>query len=454
MQSDSLSLDTLKNKLLCAVDGEYNVIKPETVLEIICQLEKMEITKDQLQTTRLGREINTIRQKLDGQKKNFLSNEKYSELFIEIAQRAKKLLRSWQDLLNISQINSLSSTNIDIKPRLILKVKLNSSINKRKHNSDIDLLNGINNNNNHNNKRKKTQVIQTPIPLTTSISPIILNETNNSLPRLKTTQQILIEMQKNEPNVLSTQTSTVHAILQKKIIDESLHEQIKLDYSALHHGRDLNNININSTHHYQRKLSSSITSPTNTLIASGLSSKFQSVKQQSSSSSTLISSNSNWENGSSAGSPISPLSSSSSSSSSITNWPLSTIIPESPITVSVISKKKHHKKHNEQSSNIEQSNIYSSDLETICSSYNTVADLVEDHRRRIVAKYDLRELEARPDLLLVPIDQLAFVYERERIKELNIPIELKHSSMTKVEKLIQIDLHTQNKAKFSDYYNF
>ncbi|CAF4972749.1 unnamed protein product, partial [Rotaria sp. Silwood1] len=244
MQSDSLSLDTLKNKLLCAVDGEYNVIKPETVLEIICQLEKMEITKDQLQTTRLGREINTIRQKLDGQKKNFLSNEKYSELFIEIAQRAKKLLRSWQDLLNISQINSLSSTNIDIKPRLILKVKLNSSINKRKHNSDIDLLNGINNNNNHNNKRKKTQVIQTPIPLTTSISPIILNETNNSLPRLKTTQQILIEMQKNEPNVLSTQTSTVHAILQKKIIDESLHEQIKLDYSALHHGRDLNNINI------------------------------------------------------------------------------------------------------------------------------------------------------------------------------------------------------------------
>ncbi|CAF4912871.1 unnamed protein product, partial [Rotaria sp. Silwood1] len=192
-----------------------------------------------------------------------------------------------------------------------------------------------------------------------------------------------------------------------------------------------------STHHYQRKLSSSITSPTNTLIASGLSSKFQSVKQQSSSSSTLISSNSNWENGSSAGSPISPLSSSSSSSSSITNWPLSTIIPESPITVSVISKKKHHKKHNEQSSNIEQSNIYSSDLETICSSYNTVADLVEDHRRRIVAKYDLRELEARPDLLLVPIDQLAFVYERERIKELNIPIELKHSSMTKVEKLTQ-----------------
>ncbi|CAF2826641.1 unnamed protein product [Rotaria sp. Silwood2] len=241
MQSDSLSLDTLKNKLLCAVDAEYNVIKAETVLDIICQLEKMEITKDQLQTTRLGREINTIRQKLDSQKKNLLQTEKYSELFIEIAHRAKKLLRSWQGLLNISQTNSssntISTTNGDTKPRLILKVKLNSPIAKRKHDSDSHIINGTN------IKRKKTQVIQTPVPLSTPISPIILTETNGSLPRLKTTQQLLMEMQKNEPNVLSTQTSTVHAILQKKIIDESLHEQVKLDYSALHHGRDLNNIN-------------------------------------------------------------------------------------------------------------------------------------------------------------------------------------------------------------------
>ncbi|CAF3876231.1 unnamed protein product [Rotaria sordida] len=442
MQSDSLSLDTLRNKLLCAVDAEYNVIKAETVLDIICQLEKMEITKDQLQTTRLGREINTIRQKLDTQ------NEKHSKLINEIAQRAKKLLRSWQGLLNISQTN-LSSTNVDIKPRLILKVKLNSPITKRKYDFDSHIIHSTN------IKRKKTQVIQTPVPIST---PIILSETNVSLPRLKTTQQLLIEMQKNEPNVLSTQTSTVHAILQKKIIDESLHEQVKLDYSALHHGRDLNNINtknqhiynvrfhimvISSSTHYQRKLSSSITSPCNTFVTSGSSSKLQSLIERSSSSSTLISSNSNWENGSSAGSPISPLSSSSSSSSSIictTSWPLSTIIPEPSLNVPVITKKKRRKKHNEQlleSSNIEQSKIFSSDLETLCSSYNSVADLVEDHRRRILAKYESRELEARPDLLLVPIDQLAFVYERERTKELNLPNESKHSSMTTVEKLTQ-----------------
>jgi hypothetical protein len=81
-----------------------------------------------------------------------------------------------------------------------------------------------------------------------------------------------------------------------------------------------------------------------------------------------------------------------------------------------------------------------SDLATTCASYKTVADLVEDHRRRILAEHDSRELEARPDLLLVPIDQLAFVYEREKIKELNLSSsssQSKHSSMTTVEKLNQ-----------------
>jgi len=155
------------------------------------------------------------------------------ELIIEITQRAKKLLRSWQGLLNTSSqtdSSSIKSTPIngDIKPRLILKVKFNSPITKRKRTHTIHRMNV---------KRKKTQILETPI------SPVIFTETNNSLPRLKTTQQLLLEMQINQPNVLSTQTSTVNAILQKKIIDESLHETIKFDYSALHHGRDLNNIN-------------------------------------------------------------------------------------------------------------------------------------------------------------------------------------------------------------------
>jgi hypothetical protein len=212
-------------------------------------------------------------------------------------------------------------------------------------------------------------------------TPILLTEINNSsLPRLKTTQQLLLEMQMNESNVLSTQSSTVNAILQKKIIDESFHETIKLDYSALHHGRDSN--------HYQKQLSP----PNNN-----------------------ISSNINWENGSSAGSPISPLSSSSS-----TSWPLPTIIPDSPLTLPE-----------------SKDNGNGSDLATICASFHTVADLIEAHRRRILAEHDSRELEAKPDLFLVPIDQLAFVYEREKLNQLPLPFHSQHSSMTTIEKLNQ-----------------
>jgi len=79
----------------------------------------------------------------------------------------------------------------------------------------------------------------------------------------------------------------------------------------------------------------------------------------------------------------------------------------------------------------------SPDLATICSSYQSVADLNEAHRRRVLAEHDARELEARPDLLLVPIDQLAFVYERERTRELNLPSESKATSLTTVETLNQ-----------------
>ena len=184
--------------------------------------------------------------------------------------------------------------------------------------------------------------------------------------------------------------------------------------------------------HFQKQLSTTTTShiisPT-----TGPSSKR--------SSSTLVSSNANWENGSSAGSPISPLSPSSSSSiASTTSWPLPTTIPEPPLTIPVIPKKKRRKKHDKHQSelfNNEQSISFSSHLAITCASYNTVADLVEGHRRRILAEHDARELEARPDLLLVPIDQLAFVYERERTKELHLLSQSKQLSMTTIEKLDQ-----------------
>ena len=83
---------------------------------------------------------------------------------------------------------------------------------------------------------------------------------------------------------------------------------------------------------------------------------------------------------------------------------------------------------------VEQSTALPPDLATICSSYNSVAELVEAHRQRMLAEHDTRELEARPDLLLAPIDQLAFVYERERTKELDLTCESKQTSLTTVDK--------------------
>ncbi|UJR14713.1 hypothetical protein I4U23_001706 [Adineta vaga] len=327
MQNDSSSLDTLKDNLLRAVDAEYNVMKAEVVLDIICQLETMTITKDQLQKTRLGREINTIRQKIDAKKKSIQQIDKSSELIIEIAQRAKKLLRSWQGLLNIcTKDSSPICTNGETKPRLILKVKLHSSQTKRKRQFDNEI----------HSKRKKIQVIETSI--------------SSNLPHSKTTQELLIEMQ-------------------QKIINESLHESIKKDHNK-----------IQSTH-----VSKQIASSNNIHHLPGSSTEMSSM---------------------------------SSSLTNTTSCSHATAIPILPEQNQSIESTVH-----------EQSKLF--------SSYQTIADLMQDHRRRVLAEHDSRELEARPDLLLVPIEQLAFVYERERTTHSNEMTPSKYSSITTIEKLNQ-----------------
>ena len=180
--------------------------------------------------------------------------------------------------------------------------------------------------------------------------------------------------------------------------------------------------------------------------------------------STLVrrpSTSNNWENGSSAGgSPVSPSSSSSSSIASTTSWPLAANIPEPPSSIPIIPKKKRRRKPDEIDSqtattspspppppsssqpllttikteiDIEQSTPLSSDLETLCSSFHSIAELTEAHRQRILAEHDTRELEARPELLLVPLDQLAFVYERERINEQSNDVQIKSTSLTAVD---------------------
>uniref|UniRef100_A0A0A9WDF0 Mediator of RNA polymerase II transcription subunit 26 n=1 Tax=Lygus hesperus TaxID=30085 RepID=A0A0A9WDF0_LYGHE len=74
----------IKSRLLKAVDKEYNVVDMGTVLEIVTILERTPITKEALETTRLGRDINELRRKT--------TNE-------SLAKRAKDLVRRWRDLI-------------------------------------------------------------------------------------------------------------------------------------------------------------------------------------------------------------------------------------------------------------------------------------------------------------------------------------------------------------------
>uniref|UniRef100_A0A1B6MCS2 Mediator of RNA polymerase II transcription subunit 26 n=1 Tax=Graphocephala atropunctata TaxID=36148 RepID=A0A1B6MCS2_9HEMI len=79
-----LSPPEIKEKLLRALDKEYNVVDMVTVLEIVSVLEKTNITKEALETTRLGKYINELRRKT--------TND-------ALAKRAKDLVRRWRDMI-------------------------------------------------------------------------------------------------------------------------------------------------------------------------------------------------------------------------------------------------------------------------------------------------------------------------------------------------------------------
>lgn len=88
----------LTQRLLRSLDNNYNVVDMPAVVEIISILEKVSITKELLETTRLGRYINELRKKT--------SNESLSK-------RAKELVKKWKNMLlpdNNGQIKSAYPT--------------------------------------------------------------------------------------------------------------------------------------------------------------------------------------------------------------------------------------------------------------------------------------------------------------------------------------------------------
>ncbi|XP_065207674.1 mediator of RNA polymerase II transcription subunit 26-like [Planococcus citri] len=93
----------ITNKLLGALDSEYNVVDMPTVFEVVAVLEKTPITLEILETTRLGKLINECRRKTNNE---------------ALAKRAKLLVRQWRDMINENSSSQSASANRALSPAI------------------------------------------------------------------------------------------------------------------------------------------------------------------------------------------------------------------------------------------------------------------------------------------------------------------------------------------------
>ncbi|XP_041359020.1 mediator of RNA polymerase II transcription subunit 26-like [Gigantopelta aegis] len=91
----------IKEKLLKALDEQNNVLDVKSVLEVISILESYPITKEALEQTRIGKFVNELRKKTDNE---------------QLAKRAKRLVRSWQKLVNAgdSESGSVNGERVEL----------------------------------------------------------------------------------------------------------------------------------------------------------------------------------------------------------------------------------------------------------------------------------------------------------------------------------------------------
>ncbi|XP_068985397.1 mediator of RNA polymerase II transcription subunit 26-like isoform X1 [Bombus flavifrons] len=91
----------LTDRLLKSLDKEYNVIDMGAVVDVITALEKTTITKEVLESTRLGKYINELRRKTNND---------------ALAKRAKDLVRRWRDMVLPSAHSTPQPTPADTAP--------------------------------------------------------------------------------------------------------------------------------------------------------------------------------------------------------------------------------------------------------------------------------------------------------------------------------------------------
>lgn len=89
----------LTQKLLRSLDSNYNVIDMPAVIEIISQLEKITITKELLETTRLGKYVNQLRRNTTNKL---------------LAKRAKDLVKKWRDSVLLDSNGQLKHTQDEV----------------------------------------------------------------------------------------------------------------------------------------------------------------------------------------------------------------------------------------------------------------------------------------------------------------------------------------------------
>ncbi|XP_057299109.1 mediator of RNA polymerase II transcription subunit 26-like [Hydractinia symbiolongicarpus] len=214
----------IKARLDKAVDQEGNVLDMRAVLEIVTYLEKTVMTKEALETTRIGRTINLMRKKT--------KNE-------DLSKRAKKLVKKWQALVSNHLKKSLKSDsplNFPVQTPLNGYVKKPNEQERPSSRGSNIIKSGTSTPDKPVLKRKRVPTEHSPLNFKNislkPVSPRCQGSTNNKKPKLEKIDGGLKpnnknKLNKSESNLPDTETAlrNVSAALPEHASNLNLHNE-------------------------------------------------------------------------------------------------------------------------------------------------------------------------------------------------------------------------------------